>query len=249
MKKILALTLLLISFQKINAQDGEDVGWVSRFGAALGVAPAYIFPNVDAINQQLTKFNVPHLSKGMFVYGGGGFAYVMIVDNLRLGGIGLSGSQSTNAKLSATYLGYSFELKHSYSFGGLTVEYTLPFIKNIAVSVGGIIGLGTQTIETFLNDGKYDWNSIWPPSINNILSYRPAIKSELINNFIAFTPTLNVDFALSRFIAIRVGGGYVLPIKEKWEVNNGQEIIGIPSEMKANSFFIQTGIYFGLIAF
>jgi len=249
MKKLLFFILILISLRTSFAQEGEDIGWVARFGAAGGFSPTLVFPNVDAINQQLTKLNIPTLSNGMFIYGGGGFAYVMIVDNLRLGGIGLSGSQSTSGKLSAIYLGNSFELKHSYSFGGLTIEYTLPFINKIAVSIGGIIGLGTQTVETFLNDGKYDWNSIWPPSVASSFGYRLAIKSELKNNFIAFTPTLNVDFPLSRFIAVRVGGGYVLPIKEKWEVNNGQEIIGIPGDMKANTFFIQTGIYFGLIAF
>lgn len=249
MKKLLFLVLMLISIRTSFAQEGEDVGWVSRFGAALGIAPAYVFPNNDAINQQLTKLNIPTLSNGMFVYGGGGFAYIMIVDNFRLGGIGLTGSQSSSGKLSMEYGGHNFELKHNYSFGGLTIEYTLPFINKIAVSIGGIIGLGTQSVEIFLNSEKYNWNTIWPLPYHSSIAYQPAIKSEIKNNFIAFTPTLNVDFPLSRFIAVRAGGGYVLPIKEKWEVNNGQEIIGMPGDMKANTFFIQTGIYFGLIAF
>jgi hypothetical protein len=249
MKKLLAVLFLLLLFGKNYAQEGEDVGWVARFGAAIGIAPAYVFPDVTPLNQRLSIINVPSLSKGIFVYGASGYAYIMIVDNLRFGGIGMSGSQASSGKLSGLYQGGDFELKHTYSFGGLSVEYTLPFINKIAVSIGGIIGLGTQTVETFLNYSKYDWNSIWPPSINDLLSYRPAVKSELKNNFISFTPTLNVDIPLNRFIAVRVGGGYVLPISESWELNNGQDISGIPNNLKANSFFIQTGIYFGFFAF
>ncbi|MDP3580540.1 MAG: hypothetical protein Q8S39_01315 [Ignavibacteria bacterium] len=252
MKKSALLLLILMIGTKSFAQEGEDVGWVARFGAAAGLAPAFVFPNVDPINVELAKIGVPQLSsKGMFVYGGGGYAYIMIVDNFRLGGIGLSGSQSTSGKVGEDILlpNISFEAKHSFSFGGLTVEYTLPFINKVAVSVGAVIGLGTQSVDLYENYGNYDWTELFPQPVYSSKLSHPGTHSEIKNNFISITPTLNLDVPLNRFIALRVGGGYVLPISESWSMNNDQTINKIPSSLNAKSFFIQTGIYFGFFAF
>lgn len=252
MKKIAVLLFLVFIGSKTFAQEGEDVGWVARFGAAGGLAPAFVFPNVDPINIELAKIGIPQLSSnGMFVYGGGGYAYIMILDNFRFGGIGLSGSQSSSGTVGkgATFTNVSFEAKHSYSFGGLTIEYTVPFINKVAVSVGAIIGLGTQTVDLYENFGKYEWTDLFPqPVYSSKISY-PGIHSEIKNNFISITPTLNLDVPLNRFIAVRLGGGYVLPISESWSMNNNQTVNKIPSSLGANSFFIQTGIYFGFFAF
>ena len=83
MKKLFLLTLILLCSTIIFAQEGEDVGWVARFGAALGVTPTYVFPNVDPINAQIKGMQIDQLStSGMFVIGGGGYAYIMLIDNL-----------------------------------------------------------------------------------------------------------------------------------------------------------------------
>ena len=249
MKKLALFLLLVLAVTNTFAQEGEDVGWVARFGAAGGVAPAFVFPNVDPINIQLKSLGIPELSKGIFVYGGGGYAYIMIVDNLRFGGIGFTGSQSTSGKLGPALVNNDYEVRQNYSFGGLTVEYTLPFINKVAVSVGAILGMGTQSIDLYQNYGNYDWNTIWPQPVYSSLSDHPATHSEIKNNFISLTPTLNLDVPLNRFIAVRIGGGYVLPISESWSVNNDRTINRIPSDLNAKSFFIQTGIYFGFFAF
>ena len=41
------------------------------------------------------------------------------------------------------------EAIYSLGGGGLTVEYTLPFIKNIGVSVGAILGAGSMSLELY----------------------------------------------------------------------------------------------------
>ncbi len=249
MKKIIIGLVVLLTFSRSFAQEGEDVGWVARFGAAGGIAPAFVFPNVDPVNMQLRTMGIPELSNSMFVYGGGGYAYIMIVDNLRLGGIGFSGSQSSAGKLSPQYFQSNFEVKQNYSFGGLTVEYTLPFVNKVALSVGAVIGLGTQSFDIYNNYSAFDWSNVWGESVIKSTALPPGTHSEIKNNFISITPTLNLDVPLNRFIAVRVGGGYVLPLHESWSVNNDQNIKSIPSDLKANSFFIQTGIYFGFFAF
>ena len=196
MKKKHLLVFLFLLIGHIYAQEGEDVGWVVRFGAAAGIAPGFVFPNVDPINNHLASIGIPELSKGIFVYGGGGYAYIMIVDNLRLGGIGLSGSQSTSGNLGQNYFNTNFEVKQSFSFGGLSVEYTLPFINKVALSIGAIIGMGTQTVNVYQNRGGYSWNSIWPQPIFSSLPSNPGNYSEVKNSFISITPTMNLDVPL-----------------------------------------------------
>ncbi len=245
MKKLLIFVLILISFHSSFAQEGEDVGWVARFGAAGGFSPTLVFPNVDAVNLQIKNMGLENLSgKGMIVYGGGGYAYIMLIDNLRIGGMGLSGTQSSKGTIN----GFNKEVKYNYGLGGFTAEYTLPFIKNIAVSVGAIIGGGSSSIEIFQNQNNFTWSGIWN-DVSDKSKTTQNIYRKITNTFFTITPTLNVDIPLSRFIAFRIGGGYITSLANGWKVDNEQDIGNIPSDLSSSSFFIQTGIYFGLIAF
>lgn len=245
MKKLLFFVLILISLHISFAQEGEDVGWVARFGAAGGFSPTLVFPNIDAVNLQIKNMGLENLSsKGMIVYGGGGYAYIMLVDNLRIGGMGLSGTQSSKGTID----GFNKEVKYNYGLGGFTVEYTLPFIKNIAVSVGAIIGVGSSSIEIFQNQNNFTWGGIWN-DVSDKNKTTQNINRKITNTFLTITPTLNVDIPLSRFIAFRIGGGYITSLTSSWKADNEQDIGNIPSDLSSSSFFIQTGIYFGLIAF
>jgi hypothetical protein len=245
MKRLSILLFLFIFAGLTIAQEEEEVGWVARFGIAGGINPVYLFPNLDAVNVKAKNMGLEELSSsGMVMWGGGGYAYIMIIDNVRLGGIGLSGTTSTSGKI----LGSNRQLDYSFGLGGVTVEYTLPFIKTVAVSVGSIIGVGSQSIEAYENSGDYTWeNSFLQPSYSSIRT--PGSYAKIKNTFFTFTPTLNVDIPISRFIALRVGGGYIMNFNDSWEMNNGRDISDVPSSLTENNFFIQTGIYFGFFAF
>lgn len=245
MKKILFAVLVLLSPKSLFAQEAEDVGWVARFGAAVGLTPAYVFPNFDPINAQIKEMKIDQLStSGMFVVGGGGYAYIMLVDNLRIGGMGVTGTKSTSGTVGIL----NKEVKYNYSFGGVSVEYTLPFIQNIAVSVGTVIGMGTTSVEIFQNSGIFNWTDTWR-KVNDGIVMTNQVSDKMTNSFYSITPTLNVDIPLSRFVAVRVGGGYVASFGNDWKINNEKTLNATPSDLSSNSFFIQTGIFFGLIAF
>ena len=246
MKKLLFILLVFISINNLIAQEEEDVGWVARFGAAGGISPTFIFPNLDALNKEVKNFGLPELNNNLFLFGGGGYVYLMFIENLRIGGIGFGGSQSTNGNLIIAGSNVQREVAYDFGFGGLTLEYTLPFIKGVAVSLGGIIGGGSQVISIYENKGIYTWDNSWPRSGN---SFNAGVSSELKNNFFSISPTLNLDLPLSRFAAVRVGAGYFVNFSNDWKINNDQNIIGVPKDLTSNHFFIQTGIYFGFIAF
>ncbi len=238
LKKLILILLLSIGLQ---AQDYEKVGLISKFGAAVGFTPVWTIPNVSTMNSYLQGFGVENINTSGFIgYGGSGYIYVLVVKNLRVGGIGFGGtttlSSSNNNSRSAEY--YS-------GMGGLTIEYTLPFVKDIAISVGGIIGGGSTSINLYQNSGPQNWDNIWTdfnsPSLNQ--------RRELKNAFFTITPTINLDYPINRFIAFRIGGGYTIPFSTSWEADNGNEINNLPGNLSSNSFFIQTGIFIGFFAF
>ena len=205
MKKILFIILILLSPKTFFAQEAEDVGWVARFGAAVGLTPTYVFPNLDPINTQIKEMKIDPLStSGMIAIGGGGYAYVMLVDNLRIGGMGVTGTKSTNGNVG----GLNKEVKYNCSFGGVSFEYTLPFIQNVAVSVGAVIGMGTTSVEIYQNSGTFTWIDTWR-KVNDGVVMTNQVSDKITNSFYSVTPTLNIDIPLSRFAAVRIGGGYV----------------------------------------
>ncbi|MCL6098732.1 MAG: hypothetical protein M1391_09180 [Bacteroidetes bacterium] len=247
MKKLLSILLLFVLTIPLVAQEGDEVGWVGRFGAAGGVAPIFVFPNIDQINTQVEKMGIGKLSSsGTFAIGGSGYIYIMLVDNLRIGGIGFSGSKSSSGSVG----GLNKEVKYNYGLGGITVEYSLPFIKSIAVSVGAILGAGSSSVEIYQNSGNFTWNNVWGKvNSGGVMTNLFKVSDKITNSFFTIAPTLNVDIPISRFVAFRIGGGYITTIGSSWKINNDQTISNVPSDLTSNSFFIQTGIYFGLFAF
>jgi hypothetical protein len=69
------------------------------------------------------------------------------------------------------------------------------------------------------------------------------------NTFYTFTPTINIDYPVTRYLAFRVGAGYLLTFADDWTLNNDLELSGVPSDLNANAFFVQAGVYLGFFAF
>lgn len=230
---------LIITFAfNINTSAQTNKYFDAPFGGGGGFVGGWSFANVDPINLKLKEIGIPELyTSGMFTTGGAGFIYIGFVKNLRIGGMGYGGTTAS----SSTINGINNEAIYSLGGGGLTVEYTLPFIKNIGVSVGAILGAGSMSLELYRNDGNFNWEGI--------LNEPSKISRKIENSFWTFTPTLNAEFPVYRFIALRLGVGYQLTFAGDWEAENGQSISGIPSNLSADGFFIQVGIFAGFFSF
>lgn len=247
MKRLLlaAICLLLLSNKAIIAQEQEEVGLLSKFGFAGGFNAVWLLPNMDDINKMLPAAGIENFSNSGFVgFGGSGYVYLMIVDNLRIGGIGLSGTTSRTG----TKDGFNREVEYSIGLGGVTVEYTLPFIEKIGVSVGGIIGVGSSTIDIYQSKGDFSWTEIWK-EVTDPAQKTQNISRKMKNTFFTITPTLNVDIPVSRFASFRIGGGYIFALGENWSGDNSIALNGVPSSLKGSTFFIQTGIFVGFISY
>ena len=232
------LTLILTLLVTLSGFTQTNKYFDAPFGGGGGFVGGWSMPNIDPINLKLKEIGIPELStSGIFTTGGAGFIYIGFVKNLRVGGMGYGGTISS----SSTINGINNEAIYSLGGGGLTVEYTLPFIKDIGVSLGAILGAGSMSLELYRNDGTFSWEGILDEPSN--------ISRKIENNFWTFTPTLNADFPVYRFVALRLGVGYQLTFAGDWEAENGQSISGIPSDLSADGFFIQAGIFAGFFSY
>lgn len=234
--KIAALILFL--FTCSSAQDKRYFD--APFGGGGGYTPGWIFVNMDELNKQLVSFGSGQLTTtGFYTSGGAGFIYIGFIPNLRIGGMGFGGSTSQSALIN----GVNREAVYQIGGGAFTIEYTLPFVKDIAVSLGASIGGGSIQIELYRNSGTFDWQTIWTDTLSQ------NISRTLSNSFFMLTPTLNVDIPLYRFISFRLGLGYQMALGKTWKIENDKSLANVPTKVNGNAFVIQSGIFLGFFSY
>jgi len=236
------ITLLIILFLSITVYSQQNKYFDAPFGGGIGYVPGWYMPNLNAINSEMSNIGMPELStSGFYSSGIGGFIYIGFVKHLRVGGMGFSGSTSSTQKVGDV----NREVLYKLGGGGVTIEYTLPFVKDFGVSVGATIGAGTMSVNIFSSNENFNWENIW--------DFREAEESSvnivMDNNFWMFTPTLNLDWPVYRFVVLRLGVGYQLTFGDEWTADNDQPLQGVPSELNGNALFIQSGIFIGFFSF
>jgi hypothetical protein len=236
---VIFATLLLNSF--VFSQDSQYFD--APFGGGGGYSPGWYFPNLDQVNLQLKSFGVPEYSNsGFYTSGGSGFIYLGFIPHLRVGGMGFGGSTTNTAIVN----GENRQVTYSLGGGGLTVEYTLPYVRDFGISVGAVIGRGDLKIELYKNTGSFDWNSAW-----NEISNSPTsnYSRTMDNKYWIVTPTINIDIPYQRFVNFRIGLGYQFTFGDSWTIENGQTLNNVPSGLNGKTFFIQSGVYIGFFSY
>lgn len=243
MKKLFQWILIVLTLTGVIKAQGSKM-FDAPFGIGGGYLPTWSFINTNELNNTLLTANFPQVTQsGFFSSGGAGFVYIGFVPNLRIGGMGFSGSTSENTLVGNE----NRETVVSIGGGGVTIEYTLPIIKNIGVSFGTLVGAGSYQIELFKNSGAFSLNDI----INEIGSSDATVNynRRLINNFFLISPTINVEIPIYYLAAVRLGVGYSFTLGDNWEVENGLELSNVPSDINGNHLYIQAGIFLGLFSY
>ena len=239
MYKTIIIAILILVGNLVYGQAGQFFD--APFGGGIGYVPAWYIPNIDPINSQLNQIDMSELStSGFYSSGIAGYLYVGFVKNLRIGGMGYGGSISTSDE--------NREIIYSLGGGGITIEYTLPFIKNLGVSVGAAIGSGSLELDIYRSSGDFNWEATWE-EFSNPDSVAGSFNRKLKNNYWMITPTLNLDYPIYRFVSLRLGVGYQITFADDWTADNDQPVSNIPTDLNSNSFFIQSGIFIGFFSF
>jgi len=245
MKKIY-LILVTCIFITTTLLAQESKYFDAPFGGGGGFTPGFIFPNMEPLNNVLPA-DFPKLSnKAVFTTGGAGFFYIGLIKFLRIGGGGFGGS--TSEMVQSPSDNFRREVDYSIGGGGLTIEYTIPFIRDFGISVGAMIGGGSIQAEIYKNKGSFSWNDL-TGEFGSAGSQSDDISRKISGSYWLISPLLNIDIPIYRFVSIRVGGGYQMTLGESWTIENNQDFADVPTEFNGNSFFIQTGIFLGFFAF
>lgn len=240
---IVGVTVLSL-FLSYNICAQEKTYFDSPFGVGGGFVASWTFPNIQPVNDQLKNLGTPELAKsGYFSSGGAGFVYIGFVPGLRIGGIGFSGA-TEETELSG---GFRRQAKLSSAFGGVTVEYTLPFIRRAGVSIGVILGGGNTTLEFYRYKDSYSWNQLWNEIKDSASTF--SFGRKLSNDYFVVAPTLNIDIPFYRLLAFRFGATYTIHVGDNWKLDNEQDIYNVPTATAKGQLYLNAGFFFGFFSY
>jgi len=246
-RMVVVALVLAFGLTSVRAQEPPIPprrGAAPKVGLFVGFTPSWLKVDVAPVNEFLTGTGAqPLKDNGIFMFGGAGAIYILVVKNFRVGGMGLSGSISSSGVDAS---GLRRDVDFGVGLGGLTFEYVVPIVRRLDLSFGTMVGWGSTTITLRqYAGGNHTWNSeqslygSWPPS--------STISTErtLSGSFLTFVPGVSVEYAVLGWLAFRLGASYNLMLAPSWRVDGEYDLSGVPSSVKGNGFMINAGAFIG----
>jgi len=248
MNKILTLLLLLAFSAGIAVAQEEPIppkrSRAVKVGLFGGYTPGWLFVDVKPVNEFLLGGKGAALQEsGVFMTGGAGAIYIMFLPNVRVGGMGMTGSiKSTSLDLA----GIRRDAEYHVGFGGVTIEYVWPVMEHLDIALGTSLGGGGADLTLRQSNGGTntwtseqailgDWNAGTAGNVTRVLS----------GAFFVAVPSLYVEYALLGWLGLRLGASYVAMIVPSWEVDGNYDLLGVPSGVSGRGFMLQAGVLVG----
>lgn len=256
MKRLLSTILLLgLVIACSHAQEEPIPPKRSRaikVGLFGGFTPGWLFADVAPINAFLTAGKGAALKDdGVFMTGGAGAAYIMVLPNVRVGGIGMTGGLKSTA-IDINNVRRDANLRVGY--GGVTIEYVIPIVERLDFAIGGMLGAGGMDLTLrHSNGGSNTWTKEqdlfgqWPIDVLSSLQTAgaPNVTRTLSGMFFVWSPTVNVEYAVLGWLGLRLGASYLGMSFPSWDVDGEYELLGVPSDVSGRGFMVQAGIFVG----
>ncbi len=249
MKRVAALLLLFAIVIASSFAQEEPIppkrSKAAKIGGLGGFTPSWLFVDVKEVNSFLKGGGGTELKDdGVFLTGGAGAAYIMIVPNLRVGGMGVSGTLKSTRIDNSLPINVRRDAELSVSFGGVTVEYVLPIAERFDFAVGTLLGGGgldltvrkstSGTTTWGIEQGNFGGTAT---SQNTTAQYNGA--------FFVAVPSANFEYAITGWIGVRLGASYVTMFSPTWKKDGEFDLIGVPSSVKGSGFMINAGVFVG----
>jgi hypothetical protein len=248
MKRLIGISLLLSLFLTVGYSQEEPIppkrSRAVKVGLFGGFTPGWLFVDVKPINAFLTAGKGAALKEdGMFMTGGAGAAYIMLLPNVRVGGVGMTGGLKSSS-IDGNSIRRDAELR--VGWGGLTVEYVMPLAERLDLAVGAMLGGGGMDLTLRQSNGgsntwvgEQDLFGTW-------MAGAPGNTTRLLSGtFFIWSPSVNIEYALLPWLGLRIGASYVGMSFPSWSVDGKYELLGVPSDISGKGFMIQTGVFVG----
>lgn len=253
--RLLWLMLLLVALQVVPllAQEDQDEeeplppprrASAAKIGGAGGFTPLWLFWDTKAFNDVLPPNVTPFDKSPMLLLGGQGYAYVMLIENLRIGGMGAGGT----AKSSTVAGNVRRDVEIGIDFGGVTLDYAVPIVERLDVVPGVMLGGGSVSIATGRSQIAWKkWDDLWTELRDNKEVNDVTRKME--GGFFVVQPSVNIEYAVLRWLGVRIGASYVAMMSPSWKVDERFDLAGVPSNIKGNGWMINAGVFAGTFLF
>ncbi|MBI1804503.1 MAG: hypothetical protein HY033_01595 [Ignavibacteriae bacterium] len=257
---LLMMMLLVASSTWVIAQQDEDEeplppprrAMGPKIGGAAGFTQNILFFDMGPINDVLISANAaPFEGNGLLMLGGQGYGYILLLPNLRIGGMGASGTRkSTSVELQQSGFDIRRDVELSVGYGGVTIDYVIPVMPRLDLAAGILLGSGGMSFKMTRDDGTQKvWNGLWNEFGNSGPNGPFNYSRTLSGSFFIYQPTVNVEFALLRWLGLRVGGSYLGMAGSNWKVDDTYDLFGVPDKISGKGWMINGGIFVGTFVF
>jgi hypothetical protein len=250
---VCAALLSLLSAAAQHQQDELDLSQleipqapeetsIPYFGIGGGFAGIFLFPTLDELNQKTQSWELGGFSAPLFLGGAEGFTAIGIVPNVRVGIFGVGGSKQLQRSftLGSTEVTRTAEL--SVSMTGLSLGYAIVPFRSFTVLPVLSAGWGMLTLELAQAPATTRWEEIRARATADSLTFLHRLAASAL--FVH--PQLYVEYAPLPFLALRLGGGYVLSSMGEWKQNRIARLEGVPSKVNFSGASAQFAIFLGL---
>ncbi len=215
----------------------------AKIGGLGGFTPGWLFVDVKEINNFLQAGKgAPLKDNGVFLTGGAGAAYIMVVPNLRVGGLGMSGSIKSSSLDGA---GVRRDAELHVGFGGATFEYVVPIVEKFDVAFGAMLGGGGIDLTVRQNNGGQNTWTGEQGLLLNGSGNAPNVTRKLSGSFFVAIPSVNLEYAIVSWLGVRLGASYVTMFVPSWKVDDEFELLGVPGSVSGKGFMINAGLFVG----
>jgi hypothetical protein len=254
MRTILLFALLAFSFQSISLAQDDDIpipptrSRAAKIGGFVGFTPGWLSVNVNPLNAFITGAGgSPLKDNGVFMTGWEGEFYVLfILPNLRMGGVGMSGSISSSAVDQA---GIRRDVELRAGWGGVNIEYVVPIVPRLDFAFGAVLGTGGIDV-TLREDagGAKTWSSEWGSFGSGNYQSGSQVSSvtrKLTGSYFIWVPSARVEYAVIGWLAIRLGVSYAGMSSPSWKLDDKYDLAGVPGDISGKGFMVNGAILIG----
>ena len=254
-RSLIALLLALSTFAPLWAQDEklDDLSFeeaplkdeaVPYFAIGVGPVFNFIFADTKDVNAQALALGLSEINSPIFQLGAEIFTAVGVIPNLRLGFSWISGSAASSADITVTGTAAKRTMLYGISSRTFHLDYAWVPVKSLAILPGVGLGWGEQRIEMYQSAAQIDWNQIIDPSS---LAPLPNAYTILQQNTLYIQPRLNIEYAVTPFLNLRLQGAYTLMVsKSDWTGNRNALVNNVPDNISVSGLNLQFGVFVGL---
>jgi hypothetical protein len=223
----------------------EEPSSPAFFSVGGGVLGGLLMPNLDDFNKYFAQpFAHSNLDNKVWMIGGQGFVTLPWVKNLRVGGLGMSGTSDCGCgedTVNGAAVGRFLEYEVGY--GALTIDYVLPLrtgrfhiVPGVALGLGSVNVYARQAQSRDFDIGA-DFNSA---TVNTTHTYT--------SSFFLYMPQIQFEYSPMGYLMFRVGAGYQGTSMGDWKVDRDVKLTNTTNLANVNGsgLIIHAGVFFGL---